>query len=77
MLGSPRAARTVGWALHTAPDGLPWHRVVNQKGVLPPGAGFPGLQRALLESEGVPFLPDGRVDLARCPWLPEPRAERG
>ena len=30
--------------------------------------GGPGIQRMLLESEGVPFLPDGRVDLARCQW---------
>ena len=26
-------------------------------------------QRALLEEEGVVFLPDGRVDMARCGWL--------
>ena len=26
------------------------------------------LQRLLLEGEGVPFLPDGRVDLSRCLW---------
>ena len=28
----------------------------------------PGVQRALLEAEGVPFTPDGRVDLSRCRW---------
>ena len=28
----------------------------------------PGIQRMLLEAEGVPFLPDGRVDLSRCRW---------
>ena len=26
------------------------------------------LQRALLEADGVPFLPDGRVDLSQCAW---------
>ena len=31
--------------------------------------GGEGVQRALLEEEGVVFLPDGRVDMARCGWL--------
>ena len=31
----------------------------------------PGTQRALLEAEGVPFLPDGRADLSRCLWQPK------
>ena len=31
--------------------------------------GGEGIQRALLEEEGVVFLPDGRVDMARCGWL--------
>ena len=35
------------------------------------GGGWAELRRALLEEEGVPFLPDGRVDMARCRWLPE------
>ena len=30
---------------------------------------YEGVQRALLEEEGVVFLPDGRVDMARCGWL--------
>ena len=30
--------------------------------------GGTGIQRLLLEGEGVPFLPDGRVDLSRCLW---------
>ena len=34
LLEHPRAARTVGWALHVMPDGsnAPWHRVVNSQG---------------------------------------------
>ncbi len=33
-LGHPRAARTVGWALHALPEGTetPWHRVINSQG---------------------------------------------
>lgn len=30
----------------------------------------PGTQRALLEAEGVPFRPDGTVDLDACLWAP-------
>ena len=28
----------------------------------------PGVQRALLEAEGVPFTEEGRVDFSRCRW---------
>ena len=61
MLGRPRAARMVGWAMRRCPDGLPWHRVIRADGSIAEG-GEAGLRRALLEAEGVPFLPDGRVD---------------
>jgi len=72
LLGSPRAARGVGWALAALPDDadVPWWRVVNRNGeVSIKGApGMPALQRALLEGEGVVFGPDGRIDLARFGW---------
>lgn len=32
LLGRPRAARRVGWALRICPADLPWHRVVNAQG---------------------------------------------
>ncbi len=32
LLGRPRAARRVGWALRICPLDLPWHRVVNAQG---------------------------------------------
>lgn len=32
MLGDPRRARTVGWAMHGCQEGLPWHRVVKADG---------------------------------------------
>ena len=70
LLGSPRAARQVGWAMRQCPDALPWQRVVMNDGSIA-GGGWSELRRALLEDEGVPFLPDGRVDLAGCRWLPE------
>ena len=61
MLGRPRAARMVGWAMRRCPEELPWHRVVKADGSIA-GGGQSELRRALLEGEGVPFLPDGRVD---------------
>ena len=65
LLGRPRAARIVGCAMYAAPSGLPCHRVVRQNGeTAPPEAfGGPGVQRALLEREGVEFLANGRVNL--------------
>ena len=75
LAGSPRAARIVGGALHRnpRPGVIPCHRVVFRDGGLAPGFAFggPDAQRALLEAEGVPFLPDGRVDMSRCLWVPE------
>ncbi len=72
ILGSPRAARTVGWALHALLEGsgVPWHRVINQEGRIstskhPQGYGE---QRCLLEMEGVEFDEQGRVNLHIYGW---------
>ena len=67
MLGSPRAARTVGWALSVCPDDLPWQRVVKADGDIA-GGGFGELRHTMLLEEGVEFLPDGRVDMDACAW---------
>ena len=67
MLGRPRAAREVGRAMRICPDGLPWQRVVMQDGAIA-GGGFAQLQQAMLEAEGVGFLPDGRVDMMSFRW---------
>jgi len=71
LLGHPRAARQVGRALRHCPDHLPWQRVVMADGSIAGGASAP-LRRAMLEAEGVPFLPDGRVDMASTLWLDPP-----
>ena len=69
---SPRA---VGWMMHRCPDGTPWQRVVNASGGcstdrLP---NIPeGLQRAMLEAEGVEFRDSGTLDLKRYRWNPRP-----
>jgi methylated-DNA-protein-cysteine methyltransferase-like protein len=67
MMGMPRTARQVGWAMRHCPDHLPWQRVVKADGAIA-GGGFAPVRRAMLEAEGVPFLPDGRVDMAACQW---------
>jgi methylated-DNA-protein-cysteine methyltransferase related protein len=63
----------VGWAIRAAPDGkIPWHRVVNGKGTISTDKEHPGLQRAMLEAEGVVFDRDGRIDLGRFAWRRAP-----
>ena len=74
LAGMPRCARLVGYAMAACSDpAVPCHRVVDRFGGTK--AAFdrlaPGTQRALLEAEGVPFRPDGTVDLGRCQWDPE------
>jgi methylated-DNA-protein-cysteine methyltransferase-like protein len=73
MMGEPRKARFVGFAMHASPGmagGVPCHRVVFKDGRLAPGFAFggPGVQRQMLESEGVGFTPDGRVDMRSFSW---------
>jgi len=61
----------IGWALRAVPEGaIPWHRVVNASGGVSTDREHPGLQRALLEAEGVRFDARGRVDLERVGWRP-------
>lgn len=72
LAGNPRWARVVGYALHQNPafGVIPCHRVVNRDGRTAPGFAFggPGIQRAMLEAEGVEFTEDGVVDLSRYGW---------
>lgn len=75
LLGQPRAARAVGYALRFLPPGadVPWHRVINHQGQisLRYPVDSPFLQRLLLEEEGVLFDAAGRIDLSVYRWLPE------
>jgi len=72
LLGSPRAARAVGYALRFLPAGtdVPWHRVINHRGQISLRTPIesPLLQRVLLEEEGVMFDVEGRVDLSIYRW---------
>ena len=69
LAGNTRWARVVGYALHTipAPGIIPCHRVVNREGRVAPGFAFggEGVQRQLLEAEGIVFESDGRIDLEK------------
>ena len=69
LAGNPRWARVVGYALHVNPEPgiIPCHRVVNREGRVAPGFAFggEGVQRQLLESEGIVFEQDGRIDLEK------------
>ncbi|MBR3932511.1 MAG: MGMT family protein [Clostridia bacterium] len=69
LAGNPRWARVVGYALHVNPYPgiIPCHRVVNREGGVAPGFAFggEGIQRQLLESEGIVFEPNGRIDLEK------------
>lgn len=71
MLEHPHAARTVGWAMHGVPEGsdVPWWRVLNSKGHISlSGERGAGLQRKLLEAEGVEFDERGYVNWERFGW---------
>ena len=78
IVGIPRHARQVGYALGAAPEGrnLPWQRVINARGEVSPRAapGWNQVQRQMLEHEGVTFDPGGRVSLERYRWRPRARA---
>jgi alkylated DNA nucleotide flippase Atl1 len=54
--------------------GIPWHRVVGDRGKLLIPEPYGSLQRKLLQSEGVELL-EFRVDLKRYLWLPAGKAK--
>lgn len=70
--GYPRMARQVSWILsrHSREYSLPWHRILNSTGGISLKGENADLQRALLESEGVRFLPSGKVSLRVYQWNP-------
>jgi methylated-DNA-protein-cysteine methyltransferase-like protein len=61
------SARWVGGALANCPADVPWQRVINAQGKISfrPGA---GLQRQLLENEGVEFDDRQRIDFDLYGW---------
>jgi methylated-DNA-protein-cysteine methyltransferase-like protein len=77
LLGSPRVARHVGWALSSLRAGasaegaaVPWHRVINARGrVSHRGDTFRASEQYLrLAEEGVEFDDSGTLKLAAYRW---------
>lgn len=74
-LGSPGAARMVGWAMnacHASDQPIPAQRVVNRIGMLSGAAHFagPDLMKQLLESEGIKVENNQVVDFQKHFWDP-------
>ena len=70
VLGEGYTARTVGFVMHGADDGVPWQRVINSQGKCSTGRlTIPlNLQQELLETEGVIFSDKGKCDLRKFQW---------
>ena len=80
LLAQRLSPAAVGWALHGCPVDVPWQRVVNARGGCSTerlGDLPPGLQRQLLEQEGVVFRADGTLDLAQYRWEASGHSSRG
>ena len=74
-IGSPGAARMVGWALNHCSlesETVPAHRVVNRNGVLSGKHSFKeeNTMQQLLEREGIIIKDDKVVDFKRLFWDP-------
>lgn len=74
LAGIPGQPRRVGYALSALPanSGIPWHRVINAKGMISfrAGTGPEKIQLRLLKREGIAFDSSGRIDLNRFQWRP-------
>lgn len=64
-------ARSAGRAMAATPSGkgIPWHRVVGERGKILIREPYASLQKKLLESEGVTVI-ESRVDLKAHSWTP-------
>jgi len=67
----PGGARTAGRAMAGTPSGrgIPWHRVVGERGKILIRGPYAMLQKKLLESEGVKLI-ESRVQLNLHAWKP-------
>ena len=73
LAGLGRNARMVGYALSALPEHMdvPWHRVINSRGEISLGVSrgeHDSLQQKLLESEGITFDLNGKIDLSLFKW---------
>ncbi|XOU94358.1 MAG: MGMT family protein [Candidatus Kerfeldbacteria bacterium] len=79
LIGSPRAARQVGWALHILPDNLlketPWQRIINREGRISTTCRehSANVQATLLRKENVKVIKKEEsyfIDLNKYLWQP-------
>ena len=73
LLGEGYTPRTVGFCMHSSPDGTPWHRVLNAQGATSTGrVVLPhDKQQRMLEREGVVFNKNNRCDLQTYLFIPK------
>src|SRR5437870_13735016 len=73
----PGGARSAGRAMAATPSGkgIPWHRVVAERGKILIREPYASLQRKLLESEGIAIV-ESRVDLKRHLWKTPKKSTR-
>jgi len=74
LAGMKGHARLVGYALHNLPQNsnLPWHRVINSFGKISYAISHntdDTLQKNLLETEGILFDQEGKIDLKQFRWI--------
>jgi len=74
----PGGARTAGRAMAGTPSGqgIPWHRVVGERGKILIRGPHAMLQKKLLESEGVKLI-ESRVQLNLHAWKPAAMTSAG
>ena len=76
MIGAYGCARQVGWAMRRLPlpSKVPWHRVVNAKGMISMSLSREGsdwMQRQMLIAEGILVDAEGHLPLRRYLWRPQ------
>ena len=76
MIGAYGCARQVGWAMRRLPlpSKVPWHRVVNAKGMISMSLSREGsdwMQRQMLNAEGILVDTEGHLPLRQHLWRPQ------
>jgi methylated-DNA-protein-cysteine methyltransferase related protein len=78
LLGEGYTPRTVGFCMHSSPEGTPWHRVLNAQGACSTGRVVlpQDKQQRLLEQEGVVFDKNARCNLQQFLHIPKTQAQK-
>src|ERR1044072_7619537 len=73
LLGEGYTPRTVGFCMHSSPDGTPSHRMLNAQGATPIGCVVlpHDKQQRMREQEGVVFNKNNRCDLQTYLFIPK------